>query len=319
MSIEFYPFELHAHTLHSDGRFTPEELALRAAAEGLKGFALTDHNTSTGNSYAERASAQHNLAFISGIEWTTFFGHITALGGDFGIDWRAVNPKTVCRQAACVKEAGGCVGIAHPFRIGFPICTGGSDDWGIQDYKDFTHYEIWSGPNPHKEPTNVFAEERYRELTALGNRLACVYGRDWHSAESGVCAATFLGIEGEVTAAKALEAIKKGRSYVSLGIKADISLCDGKRVYYIGESVPEGEYELSVTLTPPSEGLNALRVFGIEGITLYTQDSVTRIGIEGGRHSKKLRLGKGFLQVTVEGSIDSEGARLAVATPFYIN
>ena len=46
--MRYYPFELHCHTVHSDGSFTPEELVKAAKARGLSGIALTDHNTASG-------------------------------------------------------------------------------------------------------------------------------------------------------------------------------------------------------------------------------------------------------------------------------
>ena len=37
--------DLHSHTCHSDGVETPTELVLKAAQEGIRSLAITDHDT----------------------------------------------------------------------------------------------------------------------------------------------------------------------------------------------------------------------------------------------------------------------------------
>jgi hypothetical protein len=320
MAIDFYPFELHAHTRHSDGRFAPQELAANVASEKLTGFALTDHNTATGVPYAQEAADDCGLVFIPGIEWTTFYGHITVLGGDFGIDWRRICPSTVQKEAAFVKQNGGCVGIAHPCRIGYPICTGGSDEWGIEDYKDFTHYEIWSYADPSAEPTNVRAEARYRALAAQGSKLACVYGRDWHGGSGGLYASTFLGMDGKPDSRKALEAIRRGRSYVSLGIRLNATLSDGTgKKYCIGEEAEAGEYTLTISIEPPAEkGFNSGRLFEPQKVYVYTPQGQSICPLEKNQLELSLKAQKGFMQLAVDGRVDGLPRRLLIATPYYI-
>ncbi|UOQ55825.1 PHP domain-containing protein [Leucobacter allii] len=64
-------FDLHTHSVHSDGTTRPEEIAAAAAAAGLAGFALTDHDTVDGWDEARAAAAQHGIGFLPGIEITT--------------------------------------------------------------------------------------------------------------------------------------------------------------------------------------------------------------------------------------------------------
>lgn len=321
MSIKFYPVELHTHTLHSDGRFSPQELANSVACEGLIGFALTDHNTSTGTPYAQDEAAKRNLLFIHGIEWTTFYGHITVLGGDFGIDWRTISPSTVAQKCNYIIQQGGCVGIAHPFRIGYPICTGGSDDWGLSDYSCFTHYEVWSYKNPYAQYTNRLAEDRYRKLCGAGNRLACVYGRDWHGKDDGLYAATFVGIDGTPTPAKALDAIRKGKTYVSLGVTLDARLQDDcGNTYLIGDQVNSASYNLIVKVKQPEDnGFSNRNNFVVNKVTLYDANGIISV-IEtvDGCCSSRIKLESGILQLTAEGSVNGQQARLLIATPFFV-
>ncbi len=62
--------DLHLHTNFSDGTFTPEELAARAAEQGLQAVALTDHDTVGGCPRMAEACAQGGLEFIPGAELT---------------------------------------------------------------------------------------------------------------------------------------------------------------------------------------------------------------------------------------------------------
>ncbi len=62
--------DLHLHTRHSDGTFTPQELVERAAKAGLHTIALTDHDTLEGCEEAAAAAAAHGLEFVVGTELT---------------------------------------------------------------------------------------------------------------------------------------------------------------------------------------------------------------------------------------------------------
>lgn len=63
--------DLHTHTVHSDGTTTPTENAALAAAAGLAGIALTDHDTTDGWDEMAAACQRHGLAFVPGLELST--------------------------------------------------------------------------------------------------------------------------------------------------------------------------------------------------------------------------------------------------------
>ncbi|MBA2316842.1 MAG: PHP domain-containing protein [Euzebyales bacterium] len=63
--------DLHTHTRHSDGTTSPSENVALAAAAGLDGIALTDHDTTAGWVEAEAACARHGLRFVPGVELST--------------------------------------------------------------------------------------------------------------------------------------------------------------------------------------------------------------------------------------------------------
>jgi predicted metal-dependent phosphoesterase TrpH len=64
-------FDLHTHTVHSDGTTQPEDNVLLAKSAGLAGLALTDHDTVSGWTEMRDACARHGLVFIPGIELST--------------------------------------------------------------------------------------------------------------------------------------------------------------------------------------------------------------------------------------------------------
>ena len=64
--------DLHLHTTASDGRLTPTQLIELVAGRGLKGVAVTDHDSTEGLAEAyEAASAFPDLRVVPGIELST--------------------------------------------------------------------------------------------------------------------------------------------------------------------------------------------------------------------------------------------------------
>lgn len=64
-------FDLHTHSIVSDGTEPPAHVVAEAARAGLTGLALTDHDSVAGWEEARAAAEQHGLAFIPGMEATS--------------------------------------------------------------------------------------------------------------------------------------------------------------------------------------------------------------------------------------------------------
>jgi len=62
--------DLHLHTTHSDGTFSPERLVEEAKEWGFSCIALTDHDTVNGIAETAGAARQAGIEFIPGIELT---------------------------------------------------------------------------------------------------------------------------------------------------------------------------------------------------------------------------------------------------------
>ncbi len=64
-------YDLHTHSVVSDGTLTPAQIVAEAAALGLAGVALTDHDTTAGWDEARREAETLGIAFVPGMELTT--------------------------------------------------------------------------------------------------------------------------------------------------------------------------------------------------------------------------------------------------------
>ena len=78
--------DLHCHSVVSDGTLTPEQLAERAYANGVRLWALTDHDELGGQVRAQDAASALGIDYLSGVEISvTWMGqtiHIVGLGID---------------------------------------------------------------------------------------------------------------------------------------------------------------------------------------------------------------------------------------------
>ena len=66
--------DLHTHSSHSDGTYTPAELIAEAEHIGLSAIALTDHNTVVGLPQFLEAARECDLEVIPGIEISADYG-----------------------------------------------------------------------------------------------------------------------------------------------------------------------------------------------------------------------------------------------------
>ncbi|WP_010496377.1 CehA/McbA family metallohydrolase [Paenibacillus elgii] len=245
--MNWLPFELHTHTPHSDGIHTLHDMCRRAAELGLRGIALTDHNTTSGLADAARVTDETGICIVPGMEWTTFYGHMLTLGVPY-CEWRDLGPKDILKGIDRVHRQGGVVGIAHPFSMGSPICTGCHWEYDIQDWHQIDYMEVWHETLPPLRNHNAPAFEQWTNLLNQGVRIAATAGRDWHhsSENSDPPAFTYLGIAGDdraVMTEAVVEAIRSGRICVSMGPLVTLELRAGGQTYGIGDVVPQAAGE----------------------------------------------------------------------------
>lgn len=256
-----FPVEIHTHTEHSDGSFTPAELIKEAKDFGYKGIILTDHNTSSGYSEMQKANLTDDPAFIilKGMEWTTYFGHMLVHNAEYDVDWREATPTSIDRYMSEVKEAGGLIGIAHPFDMGSPICTGCHWDFQVKDYNLVDYIEVWNSNNPQQLQASAAAYDMWLGLLNEGYRISASTGRDWHrkDAPEAIMGVTYLEVtEDHLTKENFIQALAAGNFYSTLGPTCEFTIADKKeKNYYMGDDIALSETELhtvKVTIQPPT-------------------------------------------------------------------
>lgn len=79
-------FDFHCHSTASDGALTPDILMARAARNGARHIALTDHDQLAGLAQARQSAEQLGMQFVDGVEisvsWRGMSVHIVGLNLD---------------------------------------------------------------------------------------------------------------------------------------------------------------------------------------------------------------------------------------------
>jgi hypothetical protein len=134
---------IHAHSVHSDGTGTVEQIAAQAARAGVDVVLLTDHDSLE----ARRRGGERyhgRVLMCVGEEVSPKGGnHYLAFGIDDEIDHDGLGPAEV---VAAVAEAGGFGFLAHPFSQGSERFrrVGPGMPWDDLDAPGYTGIELWS-------------------------------------------------------------------------------------------------------------------------------------------------------------------------------
>lgn len=323
--INYKAFEMHTHTIHSDGDFTLHELCANAKKYQLNGIALTDHNTVSGWQELEAAPDSFAVPIIKGIEWTTFFGHMVVLGAKTFVDWRYALPDTIDESIKQIKAADGIVGIAHPFELGSPMCTGCHWDFHINHWENVNYIEVWSKSFPTKQFDNNLAYPMWFDLLNRGFHLAATAGRDWHSegADKELAAVTYIGIEDAVISSDAAcQAIRKGRVYVTLGPTISLTLHKDNRDYSLGDTISMGNCACEIKIDQ-NVRTAFWKPFGVipEHIDIIANGKVVQSTILGKKDvfHFNLNLEPGWMIMEVTGKVlDENEKKIAFTSPIYV-
>jgi hypothetical protein len=70
-------YDLHTHSLRSDGTLAPATLVRDAAAAGVTVLALTDHDVTDGLTEAAQAAAEAGIRLVPGVEISVTWGSLT--------------------------------------------------------------------------------------------------------------------------------------------------------------------------------------------------------------------------------------------------
>ena len=219
-STRFKRLELHNHTVESDGSLTCQELTEYLAADHVDAFAITDHNTTSGQKKIEQLLEEKHypISLIRGMEYTTYFGHILCLNLSKYVPWNSIDQHRPERLFEAAREKGALVGIAHPFSYGDPFARGCRFEMTISDYSKVDFIEIFNNPEPLHE-VNERGTNLWMSLIFSGYQITATSGMDLHNrAKLAGCYATYIeGKNGGNIASELDTAIHTHRTWVSKG------------------------------------------------------------------------------------------------------
>ena len=219
-STRFKRLELHNHTVESDGSLTCQELTEYLAADHVDAFAITDHNTTSGQKKIEQLLEEKHypISLIRGLEYTTYFGNILCLNLAKYVPWNSIDQHRPELLFEATRKKGALVGIAHPFSYGDPFARGCRFEMTISDYSKVDFIEIFNNPEPLHE-VNERGTNLWMSLIFSGYQITATSGMDLHNrAKLAGCYATYIeGKNGGNIASELDTAIHTHRTWVSKG------------------------------------------------------------------------------------------------------
>ncbi|WP_265442968.1 CehA/McbA family metallohydrolase [Flexivirga meconopsidis] len=286
----WYRGDGHLHTVHSDGRRTPEQLVADARAAGLDFVVSTEHNTPSAQLVWGKYATE-DLLILNGEEVTTRSGHWPAIGLPAGtwLDWRyrADDRRDFQRFVDQTHKAGGLVTAAHPFAN----CFACSFEF---PYEPADLIEVWNGPWSAEDDAAV---THWDGLLRTGTFIPAIGDSDAHSPGDTI------GLPHTVVWADSLErrallrGLAAGRSYLAADQHKtlDLRASAGRASAGIGETV-SSTWGTAVTFTCHATGFSpgtTLTVFdqlGPETSTQLPSGSGTLTWTTDSRYSKWARV-----------------------------
>jgi hypothetical protein len=204
----WYRGDCHLHTVHSDGKRTPDQLVADARAAGLDFIVSTDHNTPSSQlQWGDYAT--DDLLILNGEEVTTRSGHWPAIGLPAGtwIDWRyrANDPADFRRFVDQVHRAGGLVTAAHPFAN----CFGCTYEFA---YEIADLVEVWNGPWTQDDEASVI---HWDGLLRGGRWIPAIGDSDAHNPDQKVALPHTVVQADSLRQADLLRGLKAGQSWLA--------------------------------------------------------------------------------------------------------
>ena len=247
----WYRGDMHLHTVHSDGRRLPAEVAAGARAGKLDFIVSTDHNTSSAAGvWGEFAGP--DLLIIDGEEITTRNGHFTALGLPAGawIDWRyrAVD-GALPRFVAEIHRVGALAVAAHPSAP----CLGCGWKFG---YPGMDAIEVWNGPWTADDEAVVAT---WDNLLVAGARdgawTPAVGDSDAHSAPQVIGLPHNVVLADDLDRRSILAAVRSGQLWIaeSAAVSLTFTAAAGGQQAGIGQRLAVGD-DVPVTVTLTVDG-----------------------------------------------------------------
>lgn len=320
--MKWFSIETHAHTFHSDGKLSVQQLLDLTERQKLDVISITDHNTDS--ALDEVSPLQQSPLVIPGMEWTSYYGHVIVLTAKNFIEFRDLTPDNLGSHIQSVHDAGGIVFAAHPCDPGEPFCTGCHWDFHLNNPDLLDGIEIWHEDHPYRSLWNKKAEELWISLLNQGCHLIPVSSSDWHdtfSPDTPYGVNYFLLDESLPLSVSFHDAAAKGRSFITMGPLIDLSIQQNGKDYCIGDDIPTSRSLLSLSFHKGSRQ-EVWNTYGLrpDMIEIHCNQQVITIPFE--QYDKTIRmhlnLAKGYVYVKVMGTIQEEYASLLVTAPCYV-
>ena len=186
-------FDLHIHSNHSsDSGLSVDDIIRRAVEKGLDGIAICDHNTVTGSYHARKRVRELDLPLIvlPGSEVSTTAGHLIVLGIRDNIPPGLTPQETI----GIVRQKGGVVIAAHPFKIGSIGNIEGLDVDAVETFNSRC----------------IFGENKKARMMAVELGKPQVGGSDSHML--GTIGFGYTEIDAQPDEASVLNAIRNGKT-----------------------------------------------------------------------------------------------------------
>ena len=222
----WYSGDLHAHSEHSDGANSVEEIVGYVHRIGLDYFALTDHNTISHWDDLSRLQQQGGpTLLIAGEEITMYGGHANVWGLDGWIDFRGTDDERVQRLVEHANERGSMFSINHPDS---PI------PWKHNAVRGYQAIEVWNAPwRWYNEPAltrwEYHLNNRERMVAVGGSDSHCVPPAEMKQPNGPGEPCTWVWVEGPLTQKAVLDAVAAGHVFISeaangpmLDLRADV-------------------------------------------------------------------------------------------------
>ncbi len=208
--------DFHAHTLHSDGALSVDQLAALAVSRGLEMLAVTDHNTTSHHAELTSVGDRYGIQLVAGQEVTTDRGHANAYGDIGFVDFR----QSASQWQREVRTRGGVLSVNHPL--------GGDCSWRMALDQPPAVAEIWHAswlPRPTWGGPLAW-------WLSSGLGTVPIGGSDFHRAEDGdLLAAPTTWVLGEEDGV--LDAISAGRTSISADPHGPVLLREGDELIAI--------------------------------------------------------------------------------------
>ena len=232
----WYRGDCHLHTVYSDGKRLPSEVAAGARAANLDFMVSTDHNTSASHGVWGQYAGP-DLLIITGEEITTRNGHWVAMGLPAGewIDWRyRSRDDAFPRFAREVRKHGGLVVPAHMY------CAYVACQWKF-GFDDADATEVWTGPWTYDDEHAVSTwDQKLGEAVRSGKRwLPAVGNSDAHSVPQVIGLPQNVVYAEDLRTDALMDGLRAGRNWIaeSSSVHVDFTVTGGGKQAGIGQTL----------------------------------------------------------------------------------